>query len=88
MVNSSIFHYICQLRLITYKSYSKFCTRKCEKQYYMYCNYNDILVVYINASIALMSVRNHYMMIYNNSNKGLDNRPRLAHHPTAYKVPC
>ena len=33
---------------IAYKNYSKFCTRKCRKQYHVYCDYNDISMIYIN----------------------------------------
>ena len=33
MTNSFVFHYISQLRLIPYKIYSKFCTRKCKKHF-------------------------------------------------------
>ena len=33
--------------------------RKCEKQNYVYCDYNDISKIYINFNIALLWVRNH-----------------------------
>ena len=59
MVNSFVFHYIWQLWLIAYANYSKFCTRKCQKQHCVYCDYNDISIIYINSNTALLRVRNH-----------------------------
>ena len=37
----------------------------------MYCDYNDISMIYINSNMTLLRVRNHYMIIYN---KVLDKR--------------
>ena len=54
-------------------------------QHYVYCNYSDISMIYINSNMALLKVRNHDMIIYN---KVLNNRAILAHHkiPRAIKV--
>ena len=51
----------------------------------MYYDYNDISMIYINFNIAMLSVRNHQMVINNNV---LDNSARLEHHSSAYKIPC
>ena len=59
MVKSFVFHYMWQLWLKAHKNYSKFCTAKCKKQHYVYCNYNDISIIYITSSMALLRVRNH-----------------------------
>ena len=75
IVNSSVFYYIWQLWLITCKSSSTFCTRKCKKQYYVCWNYNDTSIIYINLNMALLKVKNHYTLIYN---KTFDNKLRLA----------
>ena len=85
MINLFVFHYIWQLWLLAYKNYSKFCTRKCKKQHYVYCDNNDISMVYINSNMALLRVRNQEMII---CNKVLDNRARLGHHQSTYKIPC
>ena len=54
-----IFHYISfYIITIAYQNYSNFCTRKCIKQHYVYCNYNDTSMIYINSKITLLSVRN------------------------------
>ena len=58
-VNSFVFHYIWQLWPIAYKNYSNICTRKCKKQYYVYCDYNDMPMIYISSDITLLRVRNH-----------------------------
>ena len=54
-----VFHYIWKLWPITHKVYSKFCTRKCKRQHYLYCDYNDISIIYINSSMVQLRVRNH-----------------------------
>ena len=59
MVNWFVFHYIWQWWLIAYKNYSNFFKRKCKNQYYVYCDYNDISMIYINSNIALLRVRYH-----------------------------
>ena len=53
-----IFHYM-SLYIITiaYQNYSNFCTRKCIKQHYVYCNYNDTSMIYINSKITLLSTQ-------------------------------
>ena len=35
------------------------CTRKCKKQRFVCCDYNDISMIYINSSMALLRLRNH-----------------------------
>ena len=64
-----------------YKNYSKFCTRKWEKQHCMYCDYNVISVIYIYSNVALLRERNHQRITY----KVLDNKARLD--PSPYKKP-
>ena len=53
-----------------------------QKQHYMYCDYNDTSMIYVNSNIALLRVRNHYMINY----KVLGNRGRLAHHLSTYEI--
>ena len=84
-VNTLAFHYIWQFWLTAFKNYSKFFTRKCKKQRYVYCNYNDTLMTYINSNMTLLRLKCHWMIIYN---KVLDNRAGLAHHPFTYKIHC
>ena len=55
-----------------------------QKQHYVYCDYNGISMIYVNSSIALLRVRNHEMIIYH---KVLENRAKLAHYLSTYKVP-
>ena len=50
-----------------------------QNQRYMYYDYNDTSMTYINANMAMLRVRNHYMII---SNKVLDNKTRLVHYPS------
>ena len=76
-VNTLAFHYILH--------YSKFFTRKCKEQRYVYCNHNDTLMTYINSNMTLLRLKSHWMIIYN---KVLDNRAGLAHHPFTYKIHC
>ena len=51
---------------------------------YMYCDYNDTSMIYINSNMTLLRVRNHYMIIY----KVLDNRagPSMTDHPSLYEI--
>ena len=57
---------IC-LSLITYDNYveqiiqknSKFCTRKRKRQHCVYCDYNDITMIYITWNMVLLRVRSH-----------------------------
>ena len=74
MVNLFIFTYLWQLWPIAYKNYSKLCKIKCKRQNYVYCDYNDISMIYINSNMTLLRVRNHYI-IYN---KVLDKRATEA----------
>ena len=53
-----------------------------QKQHYMYCDYNDTWMIYVNSNIALLRVRNHYMINY----KVLGNRARPAHHQSTYEI--
>ena len=62
-----------------YKNYPKFCTRKCKEQYYVYCDHNGTSMIYINSNMALLRVRNHKIIVYNNV---LGDRARLTHHPS------
>ena len=59
MASSFVFNYIWQLSLIAYKNYSKVRKRKCEKQNYLYCDYNDISVTHINFNMTMLRVRIH-----------------------------
>ena len=40
--------------LIACKNYSKFCTRRCKKQRYVYCDYNGVLMTCISSNMALL----------------------------------
>ena len=69
---------------MAHKNNSKFYTRKCKMQCYVYCDYDDALITYINSNMGLLRVRNHQTIIYN---KVLDNRARMANDPSTYKIP-
>ena len=69
---------------MAHKSNSKFCTRKCKMQCYVYCDCDDAPITYINSNMALLRVRNHQTIIYSNVS---ENRARLANHPSTYKIP-
>ena len=55
-----------------------------QKQDYVYCDYNDTSMTDVNSNMALLRVRNLSVIIYN---KVLDNRERLVHYPSTYKIP-
>ena len=59
MVNSFGFFLHMTIMTIAYKNYSKFCKRKYKKQHFVYCDYHEISVIYINCNMALLRVRNH-----------------------------
>ena len=60
MVYSFAFYYIRQLWLINYvKMIQSFAQKNAKKQHYVYWDYNDKSVVYINTNMALLRVRNH-----------------------------
>ena len=37
-----------------YKDYSKFCTRKCKKQHYVYWDFNETSIIYIKSNMVLL----------------------------------
>ena len=75
---------ICLLWLIVYTNYSKFCKGKFKKQHCVYCDFNDISIIYFNSIMTVLQVRNHQIIIYS---KVLEKKLILVHHPSTYKMP-
>lgn len=84
MLNLFVFHWIWQLWLTAYKSYSKFCTEKCKKQHCVYQKCNDMSLIYIISNLERLRERNHLKLIYNRLS---ENRLQWACHPSRYKIP-
>ena len=58
---------------------------KMQKQHYVYCDYNNTSIIYINSNKALLSVKKP---LNDNLQQGLANTARLAYHPSLHKILC